>query len=89
MFIVAGGGLGDIILHYSTKRYIFPYICYISATYNAFNILYYTWWGYLRILVFAKNIAGFAKIRQKYSTFVPTKIHFSLECANYRQHGYY
>lgn len=82
MSLVAGGGLGDIILHYPTKRYIFSYIYYISATYNAFNVLFYTWREYLRILVFAKNIVGFAKIRQKYSTFVPTKIHFSLECAN-------
>ena len=82
MLKVAGGGLEEFILHYPSSLYTCTYSYCFSATYSVLYILLYPQQVYIRILVFAKNLACFAKIRQKYLTFASTKIHKSLVCAN-------
>ena len=74
MFVVAGGGLDNSTLYYFPLGYILFLICCYSALYALYYTSFYTTREYLRILVFAKKILCFAKIRQKYLTFVTTKI---------------
>lgn len=84
---VAPPGRGFYIRYYFVVGYVCVVICLLSVCCIGFNIPLHPLAVCVSIFVFAKNILAFANFRQKYLTFVATKIRIVFEKCKLRNYG--